>query len=116
MQETFRNQKHDFLHRGYLKHHSNSACSSMHSDWKGLSNLRERSSNCPCDTKITVMGDKMLITLGTLKNHIHLGFPFVSDISSSLASKCQDFKLRGLQFHFIKPLKNRHSNFKDLQF
>ena len=68
MQETFQNQKHDFLHRGYLKHHSNSACSSMHSDWKGLSNLRERSSNCPCDTKITVMGDKMLITLGTLKN------------------------------------------------
>jgi hypothetical protein len=42
--KKFRNQKHDFLHRGYLKHHSNSACSSMiHSDWKGLSNLCERS-------------------------------------------------------------------------
>jgi hypothetical protein len=24
---------------------------------------------------------------------------------SLLASKCQDFKLRGLQFHFIKQLK-----------
>ena len=35
---------------------------------------------------------------------------------SSLASKCQDFKLRGLQFHFIKQLKNYHSNFKDLLF
>ena len=31
-----------------------------------------------------------------------------------LASKCQDFKRRGLQFHFIKRLKNGHSNFKDL--
>ena len=30
---------------------------------------------------------------------------------SSLASKCQDFKLRGLQFHFIKRLKNEHPNF-----
>ena len=37
-------------------------------------------------------------------------------IISSLASKCQDFKFRGLQFHIIKWLKNRHSNFKDLQF
>ena len=35
---------------------------------------------------------------------------------SSLASKCQDFKLRGLQFHFIKQLKNEHSNFKALPF
>ena len=35
---------------------------------------------------------------------------------SLLASKCQDFKLRGLQFHFIKQLKNDHSNFKDLLF
>jgi hypothetical protein len=35
---------------------------------------------------------------------------------SLLASKCQDFKLRGLQFHFIKQLKNGHSNFKDLLF
>jgi hypothetical protein len=32
-----------------------------------------------------------------------------------LASK-QDFKLRGLQFQFIKQLKNSHSNFKDLLF
>ena len=32
---------------------------------------------------------------------------------SLLASKCQDFKLRGLQFHFIKQLKIHHSNFKD---
>ena len=31
---------------------------------------------------------------------------------SSLASKCQHFKLRGLQFHSIKWLKNRHPNFK----
>ena len=29
-----------------------------------------------------------------------------------VASKCQDFKLRGLQFHFIKQLKNGHSNFR----
>ena len=35
---------------------------------------------------------------------------------SSLASKCQHFKLRGLQFHFIKQVKNGHSNFKDLLF
>ena len=35
---------------------------------------------------------------------------------SLLASKCQDFKLRGVQFHFIKQLKNGHSNFKDLLF
>ena len=35
---------------------------------------------------------------------------------SSLASKCQHFKLRGLQFHYIKWLKNRHSNFKVLAF
>ena len=34
---------------------------------------------------------------------------------SSLASKGQDFKL-GLQFHFIKWLKNGHPNFKDLSF
>jgi hypothetical protein len=27
-----------------------------------------------------------------------------------------DFKLRGFQFHFIKQLKNGHSNFKDFQF
>ena len=35
---------------------------------------------------------------------------------SSLASKCQHFKLRGLQFHYIKWLKNGHSNFKVLVF
>ena len=35
---------------------------------------------------------------------------------SLLASKWQEFKLRGLQFHFIKQLKNGHSNFKDLLF
>jgi hypothetical protein len=35
---------------------------------------------------------------------------------SLLASKWQDFKLRGFQFHFIKQLKNGHSNFKDLPF
>ena len=35
---------------------------------------------------------------------------------SSLASKGQDFKLRGLQFHYIKWLKNGHHNFKGLQF
>jgi hypothetical protein len=35
---------------------------------------------------------------------------------SSLASKCQDFKLKSLQFHIIKWLKNRHPNFKDLPF
>ena len=35
---------------------------------------------------------------------------------SLLASKWQDFKLRGLQFHYIKQLKNGHSNFKDLLF
>ena len=35
---------------------------------------------------------------------------------SSLASKCQHFKLRGLQFHYIKWLKKGHSNFKVLAF
>ena len=35
---------------------------------------------------------------------------------SSLASKCQHFKHGGLQFHFIKQLKNGHPNFKDLLF
>ena len=35
---------------------------------------------------------------------------------SLLASKWQDFKLRGLQFHFINQLKNDHPNFKDLIF
>ena len=35
---------------------------------------------------------------------------------SSLASKCQHFKLRGLQFHIIKWLKKGHSNFKVLAF
>jgi hypothetical protein len=35
---------------------------------------------------------------------------------SPLASKCQDFKLRGLQLHFINRLKNGHFNFKDLPF
>ena len=35
---------------------------------------------------------------------------------STLASKCKDFKHRGLQFHFIKQLKNGHSNVKDLPF
>ena len=32
-----------------------------------------------------------------------------------LASKYQDFKLRGLEFHFIKQLKNGHTNFKPLK-
>ena len=35
---------------------------------------------------------------------------------SSVASKWQHFKLGGLQFHFIKWLKNRHPNFKVLAF
>jgi hypothetical protein len=35
---------------------------------------------------------------------------------SLLDSKCQDFKLKGFQFHFIKQLKNGHSKFKDLLF
>ena len=35
---------------------------------------------------------------------------------SLLASKCQDFKLRGLKFNFIKQLKNGHLNFKALPF
>jgi hypothetical protein len=35
---------------------------------------------------------------------------------SSVASKCKHFKLRGLQFHFIKWLKNGHPNFKVLAF
>ena len=35
---------------------------------------------------------------------------------SSLASKCLEFKVRGLQFHFIKQLKNRHPKFKALPF
>ena len=35
---------------------------------------------------------------------------------SLLASKCQYFKLRGLQCHYIKQLKNGHYNFKDLLF
>ena len=35
---------------------------------------------------------------------------------SSLASKCQDFKHNGLQFQFIKQLKNRNPNFEDLPF
>ena len=38
------------------------------------------------------------------------------DMISSLDSKGQDFKLRGLQFHFTKWLKNGHPNFKDLPF
>ena len=38
------------------------------------------------------------------------------DIISSLAAKCQDFEIRGLQFHSIKWLKNRHFNFKVLAF
>ena len=29
-----------------------------------------------------------------------------------ISSKCQDCKLRGLQFHFIKQLKNGHPKFK----
>ena len=33
---------------------------------------------------------------------------------SLLASKCQHFKLRGLQFHYIKWLKKGHSIFKVL--
>ena len=35
---------------------------------------------------------------------------------SSLASKFQDFKLKGLQIDVIKRLKNRHSKFKNLTF
>ena len=35
---------------------------------------------------------------------------------SSLASKCQHFKLRGLQFHLVKWLKIGHFNFKVLAF
>jgi hypothetical protein len=35
---------------------------------------------------------------------------------SSLASKCQHFKLRGLKFHSIKWLNNGHPNFKVLAF
>ena len=35
---------------------------------------------------------------------------------SSLAPKWQDFKIRDLEFLFIKQLKNSHSNFKDLLF
>ena len=35
---------------------------------------------------------------------------------SSQASKCQDFKRNGLQFQFIKQLKNRNPNFEDLPF
>ena len=35
---------------------------------------------------------------------------------SLLASKWQDFRYRAFQFHFIKQLKNGHSNFKDLLF
>ena len=37
-------------------------------------------------------------------------------IISSLAAKCQDFEIRGLQFHSIKWLKNRHPKFKVLAF
>jgi hypothetical protein len=37
-------------------------------------------------------------------------------MTSSMASKFQDFKLRVLQFHFIKQLKNGHPNFKNLPF
>ena len=35
---------------------------------------------------------------------------------SLLASKCQDCKHRGLQFHLKKQLRNGHSNFKDFLF
>ena len=35
---------------------------------------------------------------------------------SSLATKCRHFKLRGLQFHYIKGLKKGHFNFKVLAF
>ena len=35
---------------------------------------------------------------------------------SSLAAKCQHFKLRGLEFHNIKWLKKEHFNFKVLAF
>ena len=37
-------------------------------------------------------------------------------LSSALASKGHDFTLTGLQFHFIKWLKNGHPNFKGLPF
>ena len=43
-----------------------------------------------------------------------LRFEFHHDICTALASKCQDFKHRGLQFHFIKQLKNGHRKFKVL--
>ena len=33
---------------------------------------------------------------------------------SLLTSKCQDIKLRGLQFQFIKQQKNGHFKFEDL--
>ena len=39
-----------------------------------------------------------------------LRFEFGHD---TLASKCQDLKLRSLQFHFIRYLKNEHPKFKD---
>ena len=37
-------------------------------------------------------------------------------VISSLASKCQHFKHGGFQFHYIKWLKNGHSNFQLLAF
>ena len=37
-------------------------------------------------------------------------------IISSPASKCQHFKIRGLQFHLVKWLKIGHFNFKMLAF
>ena len=44
-----------------------------------------------------------------------LGFEF-GIMLSSLASKCQHFKLKGLHFHYTKWLKKGHSNFKVLSF
>ena len=43
-------------------------------------------------------------------------FQYLILMIPSLASKCQDFKLKGLQFHIIKWLKNRDFNFKVLTF
>ena len=43
-----------------------------------------------------------------------LHFQFHHDIFTGL--KCQDFKLKGLQFHFIKQLKNGHPNLRPCHF
>ena len=43
-----------------------------------------------------------------------LWFEFRRDICTGL--EFQDFKLRGLQFHFIKQLKNEHPNSRPCNF